>query len=141
MKQTSSNTAGEADDGLTVVFRNGVLLGAARESFADIRKKRAAAGLPVFALTEPSPRGSDLVLNPVGLDLKPVWAAYNVDSGDAVIFKSPLTRALETANSILAGEQSCRDGESAAQACRDGISEGFTAMKPLQLKRGFAYVM
>ena len=32
-------------------------------------------------------------------------------------------------------------GEQAAQACHDGLAESMSAMKPLQLKRGFACLM
>ena len=51
---------------------------------------------------------------------------------------NPLSKAFERARGRIA---SIKAGEQAAQACHDGITERMIPMKPLRLKRGFAYLM
>lgn len=128
MKQDTFDASGK----LTPVFRNGVRI-------------PTGARPGGFALTEPS-AGSDVVLRLTQHDQVAVNnVVYKLGKDGGPVFNSPLRRAMETVDAILAQERDARAsllaGENVAQACREGIPEGFTAMKPLQLKRGFSYVM
>ena len=57
-----------------------------------------------------------------------------------IILDEPLNMTYEITEEL--GRRSGRRlGEIAAQACHDGLSETIIPMKPIQLKRGFSYIM